>query len=116
MRICGGTTQKAIYGRAPSPSENAVMVFAATRSMRKGHVAVVTKLVSDRQIVVDHANWMRDGRVYLNMPVMDVSPGNDWSQVRVWNARDGQWAAASIRSADSSRRVRPPKAHIFLLS
>jgi hypothetical protein len=81
------------YDRAPSPSENAVMVFAATRSMRKGHVAVVTKLVSDRQIIVDHANWMRDGRVYLNMPVMDVSPDNDWSQVRVWNARDGQWGS-----------------------
>jgi len=81
------------YDRAPAPAANAVMVFAATRSMRKGHVALVTKLVSDRQIVVDHANWMRDGKLYLNMPVMDVSPDNDWSEVRVWNARDGQWGA-----------------------
>lgn len=81
------------YDRASSPAENTVMVFAATRSMRKGHVAMVTKLVSDRQIVVDHANWMNDGRVYLNIPVMDVSPDNDWSQVRVWNARDGQWGS-----------------------
>jgi hypothetical protein len=81
------------YDRAPTPAANAVMVFAATRSMKRGHVALVTKLVSDRQIVVDHANWMRDGKLYLNMPVMDVSPENDWSEVRVWNARDGQWGA-----------------------
>jgi hypothetical protein len=82
-----------IYDRSASPAPNAVMVFAATRAMTKGHVAFVTRLVSDRQIVVDHANWMRDGKIYLNMPVMDVSANNDWSLVRVWNARDGQWGS-----------------------
>jgi surface antigen len=81
------------YDRAAAPAPNAVMVFASTRAMKKGHVAIVTRLVSDRQIIVDHANWMRDGKLYLNMPVMDVSPDNDWSQVRVWNARDGQWGS-----------------------
>jgi hypothetical protein len=80
-----------IYDRSAAPSQGAVMVFAATRTMIRGHVAVVTRIVSDREIVVDHANWMRDGKIYLNMPVADVSPNNDWSLVRVWDARDGQW-------------------------
>ena len=26
---------------------------------------------------------------YVNTPVIDVSPDNDWTQVRVWNTRDG---------------------------
>ncbi|MCH8859033.1 MAG: CHAP domain-containing protein, partial [Proteobacteria bacterium] len=29
------------------------------------------------------------GNIYLDSPEIDVSPGNDWSQVRVWNNRDG---------------------------
>ncbi|MGH6871117.1 MAG: CHAP domain-containing protein [Rhizomicrobium sp.] len=82
-----------LYTRAAAPSADAVMVFAATRKMRRGHVAVVARLVSDREIIVDHANWMRDGKLYLNVPVMDVSPDNDWSRVRVWNPRDNEWGA-----------------------
>jgi hypothetical protein len=38
-------------------------------------------------VLVDHANWGRDGRIYLNAPVIDVSPNNDWSQVKVWNVK-----------------------------
>ena len=40
-------------------------------------------MISDREIRVDHANWLNDGDVYLDDPVLDVSPDNDWSQVRV---------------------------------
>ncbi len=82
-----------IYDRGSSPVAGAVMVFAATHAMTRGHVAVVKKQVSDREIIVNHANWMNDGRIYLNMPVMDVSIANDWSRVRVWNARDNQWGS-----------------------
>ena len=57
--------------------------------MRSGHVAVVKRLVSPREVLVDHANWGRDGRIYLNAPVIDVSPNNDWSQVKVWNTAAG---------------------------
>jgi hypothetical protein len=95
-----------LYDRAGTPEPDAVMVFAATRSMKRGHVALVTKVVSDREIIVDHANWMRDGKLYLNMPVMDVSPNNDWTLVRVWNARDHQWGARAypIRGFVSARQ------------
>jgi surface antigen len=75
------------YAQITNPAPGAVMVFAARRNMRAGHVAVVKKLVSAREVLVDHANWGRDGRIYLNAPVVDVSPNNDWSQVKVWNTR-----------------------------
>ena len=77
------------YAETADPKEGAVMVFATTRRMRDGHVAVVSRIVSNREIRVDHANWMRDGRIWLNAPVIDVSRDNDWSQVRVWDTRDG---------------------------
>ena len=84
-----------LYDRGLSPSADAVMVFASTHGMPRGHVALVKRVVSDREIIVDHANWMRDGKLYLNMPVMDVSADNDWSVVRVWNERDHHWGARS---------------------
>jgi hypothetical protein len=81
---------KGQYARGADPLPGAVMVFAATRKMRLGHVAVVKRIVSSREVIVDHANWRRDGNIYLNAPVIDVSANNDWSKVRVFDARGGQ--------------------------
>jgi len=81
------------YERAARPESGAVMVFTPTRRMKLGHVAVITAVVSGREVRVDHANWMNDGNIYLNMPVEDVSEAGDWSRVRVWNERDHQWGA-----------------------
>ena len=75
------------YAQLTSPSPGAVMVFDRRKNMKSGHVAVVKRLVSSREVLVDHANWGRDGKIYLNAPVIDVSPNNDWSMVRVWNTR-----------------------------
>jgi hypothetical protein len=44
-------------------------------------------VITSREVLVDHANWGRDGRIYLNAPVVDVSPNNDWSIVKVWNTK-----------------------------
>jgi CHAP domain len=77
------------YAQLTNPTAGAVMVFAGRKSMRKGHVAVVKRVVSSREVLVDHANWGRDGSIYLNAPVVDVSPNNDWSRVKVWNTRAG---------------------------
>ena len=55
------------------------MVFAGTQKMKLGHVAVVRRIVSNREIRVDHANWGRDGNIYLNTPIIDVSESNDWN-------------------------------------
>ena len=81
---------KGQYARGADPLPGAVMVFAATRKMRLGHVAVVKRIVSSREVIVDHANWRRDGNIYLNAPVIDVSANNDWSQVRVFDPRGGR--------------------------
>lgn len=59
--------------------------------MRHGHVAVVTQVVSSREVLVDHANWGSRrvggrGKIAKNMAMVDVSPHNDWTEVRVWNA------------------------------
>jgi hypothetical protein len=86
---------KAYYAQATDPSPGAVMVFDTRKKMRRGHVAVVRRVVSNREIRVDHANWGRDGRIYLNAPVIDVSPENDWSRVRVWNTRAGQMGSST---------------------
>ena len=70
------------YERGNEPSVGAVMSFRATRGMSLGHVAVVAEVVSEREIVVNHANWHRN-KVSLQMGVRDVSKNNDWSLVRV---------------------------------
>lgn len=77
------------YDEDDAPHVGAVMVLAGYAGPKHGHLAVVRRIVSAREIRVDHANWLNDGRLYLNTPVIDVSPDNDWSQVRVWNTRDG---------------------------
>ncbi len=79
------------YGRVRDPSEGAIMVMRGYRTDRRGHVAVVRHVVSDRIVIVDHANWMNGGEISRNVPVEDVSPNGDWSQVRVWNVLGAHW-------------------------
>ena len=79
------------YGRESQPQQGAVLVLTGYAGPKHDHLAVVSKLVSQREIRVDHANWLNDGNIYLNTPVIDVSPDNTWSEVRVWNTRDGHF-------------------------
>jgi surface antigen len=66
------------------------MSFKATRTMPMGHVGMVSKIVSDREVLIDHANWSviggRRGQIERGALVVDVSPNGDWSSVRVWYA------------------------------
>jgi hypothetical protein len=71
-----------LYERGAKPEVGSVLSFRATGHMRMGHVAVVSDVIDSRTIQVDHANWSR-GRVTRDMVVMDVSPDNDWTAVRV---------------------------------
>jgi surface antigen len=78
------------YARGDEPKLGAVMTFKPTRSMPMGHVAMVSKIVSDREVLSDHANWStidgRRGHVERGARVIDVSANGDWSEVRVWYA------------------------------
>jgi surface antigen len=77
------------YQRGDTPREGAVLAFAATGHMPMGHVAMVSKVVSDREVLLTHANWSHPGRVETNVRAVDVSPNGDWSQVKVWYAPTG---------------------------
>jgi len=82
---------KGHYERSRQPEEGAILVMRGWRTDRHGHVAVVKEILDDRTIVIDHANWLNDGKIYLNAPVRDESPKNDWSKVRVWYTPGEQW-------------------------
>jgi len=81
------------YPRGQAPQAGSVMVLHDYAGPTNGHVAVVRNLVSAREIRVDHANWLNDGSIYVNDPVMDVSADNDWSAVRVFNIKTGGWGS-----------------------
>jgi len=85
------------YPRSSSPSPGSVLVVEGYNNPRRGHVAVVRRVVSERMIIIDHANWLNSGEVSVNVPVMDVSPANDWSEVRVWHIPGGHWGGRVYR-------------------
>lgn len=76
-----------VYQRGSEPEPGSVLNFRANGHMRLGHVAVVTEVLSAREIEIDHANWAwsgaTKGNVSRGVRVLDVSPNNDWSAVRV---------------------------------
>jgi surface antigen len=78
-----------LYARGKAPKPGAILAFKAMRGMPMGHVAVVAQVVNDRELLLNHANWSRRGRVEHGVRAIDVSPDGDWSQVRVWFAGIG---------------------------
>lgn len=82
------------YARGNAPKVGAVLSFQSTGRMPAGHVGTVTEVVNSRSIRMTHANWSPingvRGQVERNVEVVDVSPNNDWTQVRVWYAPIGK--------------------------
>ncbi len=74
-----------VYPRSHRPAQGAVLVFAPHGGMVDGHLAVVSAVRSPREILVTQANWLPH-RIEHRQPVIDVSPGNNWTEVRVWYA------------------------------
>jgi surface antigen len=76
------------YARGQQPEAKSVLVFRKTGRMTRGHVAVVSNVLTDRVIQMTHANWSpidgRRGQVEEDVTVVDVSAANDWSEVKVW--------------------------------
>jgi hypothetical protein len=80
------------YARGNAPERGSVLAFKSSGGMRRGHVAVVSRVLNDRMILIDHSNWagpgIRRGTVMRGVTVIDVSDRNDWTAVRVqvgWN-------------------------------
>jgi surface antigen len=76
------------YARGSEPRVGAVMAFQPHGTMKLGHVAAISKVVDSRTVLLRHANWSpiegRRGQIEDDVRAVDVSPANDWSEVRVW--------------------------------
>lgn len=83
------------YARGAAPKVGAVMSFQRTGKMPFGHVAMVSKIVSDREVLLTHANWSRRGGIERDVRAVDVSAAGDWSEVRVWFAPNGGLGTSS---------------------
>jgi hypothetical protein len=79
------------YIRSGTPAVGSVLVTRGYNNATRGHVAVVRTILSEREILIDHANWMNRGEITEAVPVLDVSANNDWSEVRVWHIPGGHW-------------------------
>jgi len=76
------------YERGHVPAVGSILVFKRTPQIPSGHVAVVARVISTREILVDHANWYH-GTVSRGMSVIDTSSGHDWTSVAVINPPSG---------------------------
>jgi len=86
-----------LYRRGGEPLARSVLVFKQTRHMRAGHVAVVSRVIDDHTILLDHANWGYGhgprGQVDRGIPAIDCSDRGDWSAVCVFNKKYGVYGA-----------------------
>ncbi len=77
------------YDRGNAPRPGAVLAFGKSSKLSKGHVAVVISTQDTRKILVTHANWGSNGQtrgvVHHRQPAVDVSPNNDWTQIKMMN-------------------------------
>ena len=91
------------YQRGHSPRVGSVIVFAKSSKLRLGHVAVISRIVEDRVVMLTHANWSRvngeRGHAEQDVTLYDVSRDNDWSEVKVWY-RDADGLGGSIYPVD----------------
>ncbi len=78
------------YARGSTPKIGAIMALKPYGPMQLGHVAVVSRILDTRTVLLRHANWSPiggvRGQIEDNVRAVDASPGNDWSAVRVWFA------------------------------
>lgn len=81
------------YKRGSTPKKGAVLAFRPHGPMMLGHVAVVSRVLDDRRVLIRHANWSVPGAIEEDVLAIDVSDGGDWSQVRVWHSPTAQMGA-----------------------
>ena len=117
------------YLRGHTPRIGAVMVFAQSSQLRLGHVAVISRSVTPRIVMITHANWSRlngaRGHAEQDVTLTDVSQRGDWSQVRVWyRDREGLGSTTypvygfvyGTPDRHAARPVRPARPAAYLTS
>ncbi|KKW93166.1 MULTISPECIES: CHAP domain-containing protein [Sphingobium] len=83
------------YRRGHMPRKGAVLAFRPVGPMVLGHVAVVSRVLDDRRVLIRHANWSVPGAIEEDVLAVDVSEEGDWSEVRVWHSPTNQMGARS---------------------
>jgi surface antigen len=87
------------YRRGHAPRVGSVIAFAKSDKLPLGHVAVVSRIVDKRVLMITHANWSRQngarGHAEQDVTLFDVSPDGDWSVVKVWY-RDNDGLGGSV--------------------
>ncbi|HVY15057.1 MAG TPA: CHAP domain-containing protein [Rhodopila sp.] len=97
---------RGLYDRSDTPAVGSILVLRRSRRLPEGHVAVVSEVLSARQITVTQANWVH-GRVTQDQLVEDVSGAGDWSLVRVWWPPAGQMGVTDYPTFGFIRPDRP---------
>jgi hypothetical protein len=87
------TAASAGYRESSVPQAGDVLALRIGTEGNRGHLAYVKRVVSSREIYVDHANWHGRRELAVDVPVIDVSENNDWSAVRVFWVDTGQMGA-----------------------
>lgn len=77
------------YARDSRPAAGSVLVFKRTSNLGRGHVSLVSRVLDNRNVLVDHT-WIAGRGIKRGMQVTDVSAHNDWSAVRVWHGPTDQ--------------------------
>ena len=90
------------YQRGRKPRIGAVLAFSKSARLPLGHVAVVSRIVDKRVLMVSPAYWSRlngkRGHAEQDVTLFDVSERGDWSRVKVWY-RDTNGLGSSIYPA-----------------
>ena len=94
------------YVRSASPTQGSLLVLRREDRLPYGHVAVVSRVLSTREILVTQANWVHS-RVTQDQPVIDVSDRNDWTEVRIWWPPSGQMGSHEYPAYGFIRPERP---------
>lgn len=112
---------KGQYERGYRPEVGAVMAFAPYGPMKLGHVAVISRIIDRRTVLLRHANWSPVGGVRgwieNDVPAIDASTDNNWSVVRVWFAPTQRLGSTAwpVQGFIYNRRV-PPLARRMLIT
>ena len=114
MRGAGGIRRRAdtsaVIGRRSARSS----CSARTGRLPLGHVAVISRIVESRVVMLTHANWSRQngerGHAEQDVTLYDVSADNDWSDVKVW-FRDSDGLGSTIYPVSGFVYAPGPPAH-----
>ncbi len=95
------------YARGHIPRVGAVMAIRPHGNSTLGHVAMVSRVVDTRTVLLSHANWSYPGQIETDVTALDVSPNNDWSEVRIWYGPSGTLGASHWPVAGFIYNARP---------